>query len=97
MIMINRTQRWGEKDDPHLYQHITSYVGGYQHRAPISFTLYNKRGKYGLRAIGTTSTGRKLRRFWRQATIPTPTTPPTAATTTTTTPMTKKSLFVLIV
>jgi hypothetical protein len=65
-------------------------VGGYQHRAPITFTLYNKRGKYGLRAIGTTPTGQKLRSFWRQATIPTPTTPPTTTlTTTTTTPVTK--------
>jgi hypothetical protein len=54
--------------DPYIRQHIVSYLGGRRHRQPMSLSLFKKRGKFGLRAIGTTDDGKKLRGFWRQAT-----------------------------
>lgn len=34
---------------------------------PIRLRLLRRNGKYGLRAIGTTPSGKKIRAFWRQA------------------------------
>lgn len=36
---------------------------------PIEMKLFKKRGKWGLRAVGRTEKGKKLRAFWRQATV----------------------------
>jgi hypothetical protein len=51
--------------DRGLERHIKKYT---QH--PISLKLLKRQGKHGLRAIGTTDDGKKLRGFWRQATAP---------------------------
>jgi hypothetical protein len=49
--------------DRGLERHVKKYT---QH--PISLKLLKRQGKHGLRAIGTTDDGKKLRGFWRQAT-----------------------------
>jgi hypothetical protein len=36
-------------------------------KEPIRLRLLRRNGKYGLRAIGTTPSGKKIRAFWRQA------------------------------
>lgn len=57
--------------DPSLRKHILKYLGCSgisHHRKPIELELLKKRGKFGLRAIGTMDNGKKLRAFWRQST-----------------------------
>lgn len=48
--------------DPAVQKHIQKYLA-----RPVELKLFKKRGKYGLRAVGRTATGQKLRAFWRQA------------------------------
>jgi len=48
--------------DAAVRQQIKKYLS-----KPVEMKLFKKRGKYGLRAIGRTQDGKKLRAFWRQA------------------------------
>jgi len=48
--------------DSKLEGHIRKYL-----KAPIKLKLLKKKGKYGLRAVGLTENGQKLRAFWRQS------------------------------
>ena len=48
--------------DPAVRKHIQKYLS-----RPVELKLFKKRGKYGLRAVGRTESGQKLRAFWRQA------------------------------
>lgn len=50
--------------DRGLKRHVEKYI---QH--PIHLKLTKRQGKYGLRAIGTTEGGKKLRAFWRQGNV----------------------------
>jgi hypothetical protein len=54
-----------ENIDGKLKKHIQRYLS-----SPIQLKLLKKRGKFGLRAIGKTGDGLKLRAFWRQGTSP---------------------------
>lgn len=54
------------KSDSELDTKVKSHVQKYLARHPIQLKLLKKKGKYGLRAVGQTSTGQKLRAFWRQ-------------------------------
>lgn len=47
--------------DGKMARHISKYL-----RAPIQFKLLKKKGRYGMRAVGITDDGKKLRGFWRQ-------------------------------
>lgn len=49
--------------DRAVRQHLIKYLGGKQ----VELKLLKKRGKFGLRAVGKTESGKKLRAFWRQA------------------------------
>jgi len=48
--------------DPAVRKQIQKYLS-----RPVEMKLFKKRGKYGLRAMGRTENGKKLRAFWRQA------------------------------
>ena len=50
--------------DRGLQRHVEKYI-----RHPIHLKLMKRQGKHGLRAVGTTDDGKKLRAFWRQANI----------------------------
>ena len=52
--------------DPLLRKHIQKYIKN----QPIDIRLLKKRGKFGLRAVGRTADGKKLRAFWRQSIVP---------------------------
>jgi hypothetical protein len=47
--------------DRKLQRHIQKYLAN-----PVQLKLHKKKGKYGMRAIGKMSDGKKLRAFWRQ-------------------------------
>ena len=49
--------------DRALRKHIQKYMGN----KPVELKLLKKRGKFGLRAVGKTDNGKKLRAFWRQS------------------------------
>lgn len=71
--------------NPILRKHIQKYINTNQ---PIDVRLLKKRGKFGLRAVGRTADGKKLRAFWRQSVVPPmgpPPPPPRSSSTTTTT------------
>jgi hypothetical protein len=53
--------------NPQIRKHIQQYINTNQ---PIDIRLLKKRGKYGLRAVGRTADGTKLRAFWRQSIVP---------------------------
>ena len=53
--------------NPILRKHIQKYINTNQ---PIDIRLLKKRGKFGLRAVGRTADGKKLRAFWRQSVVP---------------------------
>lgn len=44
-----------------LRNHILKYL-----KDPVKLSLQRKQGKYGMRAIGKTEAGQKLRAYWRQ-------------------------------
>ena len=48
--------------DPALRSHLRKYLS-----RPVNLTLLRKPGKFGLRAVGQLSNGKKLRAFWRQS------------------------------
>ena len=50
-----------ELKDRGLKRHVEKYVNH-----PIHLKLMKRQGKHGLRAIGTTDDGKKLKGFWRQ-------------------------------
>lgn len=50
-----------EHVSPALKRHVRKYL-----RAPVQLKLLKRKGKYGLRAVGVTENGQKLRAFWRQ-------------------------------
>lgn len=52
--------------DPALRRHVQKYVGGQQ---CVDLRLLKKRGPFGLRAVGRTNAGKKLRAFWRPAVV----------------------------
>jgi hypothetical protein len=52
--------------DPALRRHVQKYVGGKQ---SVDLRLLKKRGPFGLRAVGRTNAGTKLRAFWRPAVV----------------------------
>jgi hypothetical protein len=49
--------------DPALRRHVQHYLG------PIDVRLSKQRGPWGLRAVGRTASGKKLRAFWRPALV----------------------------
>ena len=51
-------------NDRGLKRHVEKYI---QH--PIHLKLMKRPGKHGLRAVGTTDNGKRLRGFWRQGTV----------------------------
>ena len=53
-----------ELADRGLKRHVEKYI-----RHPIHLKLMKRQGKHGLRAVGTTDDGKKLRAFWRQGTV----------------------------
>lgn len=65
--------------NPILRNHIQKYINTNQ---PIDVRLLKKRGKFGLRAVGRTADGKKLRAFWRQSVVPPvgPPPPPSSST-----------------
>lgn len=48
--------------DSALRQHVQSFF-----KKPLTLKLSTRKGKYGLRAMGKLSSGKKLRAFWRQS------------------------------
>lgn len=50
--------------DRGLQRHVEKYINH-----PIHLKLMKRQGKHGLRAVGTTDDGKKLRAFWRQGKI----------------------------
>jgi hypothetical protein len=50
-----------ELQDRKLAKHIRKYLN-----APLQMKLFRKQGKHGLKAMGITERGTKLRAFWRQ-------------------------------
>ena len=50
------------KLDRQTRAHILKYLN-----SPLQLSLSKRQGKYGLRAVGTTDKGKRLRAFWRQA------------------------------
>ena len=55
-----------QKLDRKLRNHIGKYFS-----SPMHMKLLKKKGKFGLRAIGQTDNGKKLRAFWRQGVVET--------------------------
>lgn len=53
-----------QKLDRKLRNHIQKYF-----QSPLQLKLLKKKGKYGLRAVGQTDNGKKLRAFWRQGIV----------------------------
>lgn len=51
-------------EDRGLKRHVEKYVNH-----PIHLKLMKRQGKHGLRAVGTTDNGKKLRGFWRQGNV----------------------------
>lgn len=50
--------------DVGLQRHVEKYISD-----PIHLKLLKRPGKHGLRAVGTTDSGRKFRAFWRQGQV----------------------------
>jgi hypothetical protein len=50
------------KDNKKVAKQVQDYL-----KEPIRLRLLRRNGKYGLKAIGTTPSGKKIRAFWRQA------------------------------
>ena len=48
--------------DTSVRRHILKYM-----KDPVELSLQKKKGKYGMRAIGKTQSGQKLRAYWRQS------------------------------
>lgn len=53
--------------DRAVRRHLQKHMGT---NRPVELKLLKKRGKFGLRAVGKTLAGKKLRAFWRQAAAP---------------------------
>merc|ERR1712232_562612 len=45
-----------------IRNHVLKYLND-----PLKLSLQTKKGKYGMRAIGKTESGQKLRAYWRQS------------------------------
>jgi hypothetical protein len=53
-----------ELSDRGLKRHVQKHI-----RHPIHLKLMKRQGKHGLRAMGTTDDGKRLRGFWRQGSV----------------------------